>query len=99
MLLDPSRGWALSPAIDDVLAAWPEATCDHVSSETHSSAVELRTGVHATVGGAIEELAQLRAELGRVLEGLGLSAGAAGTHPSAVWHEMKVSTRERHQDV
>jgi hypothetical protein len=47
MLLDPSRGWALSPAIDDVLAAWPEATRDHVSSETHCSAVELRTGVHA----------------------------------------------------
>jgi gamma-glutamyl:cysteine ligase YbdK (ATP-grasp superfamily) len=44
MLLDPSRGWALSGAIDDVLDAWPEETRDHVSSETHSSAVELRTG-------------------------------------------------------
>ena len=99
MLLDPSRGWALSPAIDDVLAVWPEATRDSVSSETHSSAVELRTGVHETVGGAIEEIAELRAELGRVLGGLGLTAAAAGTHPSAVWHEMAVSTRERHQHV
>jgi carboxylate-amine ligase len=99
MLLDPSRGWALSPAIDDVLEAWPEATRDHVSSETHSSAVELRTGVHATAGEAIAELAQLRAELGRVLGGLGLVAAGSGTHPSAVWHEMEVSTRERHQDV
>jgi len=99
MLLDPSRGWALSPAIDDVLEAWPQSSRDRVSSETHASAVELRTGVHATVGGAIEELAQLRAQLGAVLEGLGLSASAAGTHPSAVWHEMAVSTRERHQHV
>lgn len=99
MLLDPSNGWALAPAIDDVLAAWPEATRDSVSSETHASAVELRTGVHATVGAAIVELGDLRAELGRVLDGLGLAAGTAGVHPSAVWHEMQVSSRDRHQDV
>ncbi|MEA2244237.1 MAG: glutamate---cysteine ligase / carboxylate-amine ligase [Solirubrobacteraceae bacterium] len=99
MLLDPSRAWALSPAIDDVLAAWPEATRDHVSSETHSSAVELRTGVHPTAGDAVAELAELRAQLGEVLGGLGLAAGASGTHPSAVWHEMAVSSPGRHQQV
>jgi len=99
MLLDPRRGWALSGAIDEVLAAWPESSRDHVSSETHSSAVELRTGVHSTVGDAVAELARLRAQLVEVLEGLGLAAGASGTHPSAVWHEMAVSTRGRHQDV
>jgi carboxylate-amine ligase len=99
MLLDPNRGWALSPSIDDVLAAWPEASRDHVSSETHASAVELRTGVHATAGEAVAELAELRAQLGEVLAGLGLAAGASGTHPSAVWHEMAVSSRGRHQHV
>jgi carboxylate-amine ligase len=99
MLLDPSRGWALSPAIDDVLAAWPQDLRDHVSSETHSSAVELRTGVHATAGDAVAELAELRSQLGEVLAGLGLAAGVSGTHPSAVWHEMAVSSRGRHQQV
>jgi carboxylate-amine ligase len=99
MLLDPGRGWALAPRIDDVLEAWPEESRDSVSSETHASAVELRTGVHATVAEAIAELGQLRAELVRVLDGLGLVPGTAGVHPSAVWHEMQVSTRERHQDV
>jgi carboxylate-amine ligase len=99
MLLDPANGWALAPAIDDVLAAWPEETRDSVNSETHASAVELRTGVHATVASAVAELAQLRAELTRVLDGLGLAAAAAGIHPSAVWHEMQVSSRERHQEV
>jgi glutamate---cysteine ligase / carboxylate-amine ligase len=99
MLLDPDSGWALAPAIDDVLAAWPQSTRDRVSSETHSSAVELRTGVHAGVREAVGELGELRAELVRVLDGLGLAAGGSGTHPSAVWHEMVVSSRERHQDV
>ncbi len=99
MLVAPDADWALSPAIDEVLDAWPAQTREHVSSETHSSAVELRTGVHATVGDALTEMAELRSELRRVLDGVGLAAAGSGTHPSAVWHEMAVSTRERHQDV
>lgn len=98
MLLVPGS-WALAPAIDAVLEAWPEETRDRVSSETHSSAVELRTGVHTTVGDAIAELGRLRAQLARVLDGLGLAAAVSGTHPSAVWHDMVVSSRERHQEV
>jgi carboxylate-amine ligase len=98
MLLDP-RDWSLAPAIDDVLAALPDALCDHVSSETHSSAAELRTGVHATVADAVEELGELRVQLRDVVSSLGLAVATAGTHPSAVWHEMAVSSRERHQEV
>jgi YbdK family carboxylate-amine ligase len=98
MLLDP-RDWSLAPAIDDVLAALSDELCDHVSSETHSSAVELRTGVHRTVGDAVEELGELRAQLLDVVSSLGLAVATAGTHPSAVWHEMAVSSRERHQEV
>ncbi|MDX6678617.1 MAG: glutamate---cysteine ligase / carboxylate-amine ligase [Solirubrobacteraceae bacterium] len=98
MLLDPSD-WTLAPRIDDVLAALPDSLRDHVSSETHSSAAELRTGVHSTVGEAVRELGELRAQLCDVVGSLGLAAGTAGTHPSAVWHEMVVSSRERHQEV
>lgn len=98
MLLDPHT-WALAPAIDEVLAAWPQDSRDSASSETHSSAVELRTGVHSTVADAIGELATLRAQLDGVLDGLGLAAAVSGTHPSAVWHEMAVSSRRRHQEV
>ena len=98
MLLDPCS-WSLAPAIDAVLAAWPEESRDSVSSETHSSAVELRTGVHGTAIDAITELGQLRAQLASVLDGLGLAAAVSGTHPSAVWHEMVVSSRQRHQAI
>jgi carboxylate-amine ligase len=98
MLLNP-RDWTLAPAIDAVMEALPVGLQDHVSSETHSCAVELRTGVFETVGGAIEELARLRAQLGQTVQGLGLAAANSGTHPSAIWHEMAVSSRERHQEV
>jgi len=60
--------------------------------------VELRTGVHANVAGAVTELAAARPARD-VLSSLGLAAGVAGTHPSAVWHDMVVSSRERHQEV
>jgi carboxylate-amine ligase len=98
MLLNPGS-WSLAPAIDAVLAAWPEDSRDSVSSETHSSAVELRTGVHTVAREAVAELAGLRAQLATVLDGLGLVAAVSGTHFSAVWHEMAVSSRRRHQAV
>ena len=44
-------------------------------------------------------MGELRTVLRRVLDGLGLVAAGSGTHPSAVWHEMQVSSRERHQEV
>jgi carboxylate-amine ligase len=98
MLLNPGS-WSLAPAIDAVLAAWPEDSRDSISSETHSSAVELRTGVHTVASEAVAELAGLRAKLANVLDGLGFAAAVSGTHPSAVWHEMAVSSRRRHQAV
>ena len=80
MLLDPSD-WSLAPRIDDVLAALPDSLRDHVSSETHSSAAELRTGVHQTVGDAVAELGELRAQLVEVVDSLGLAVGTAGHAP------------------
>src|SRR4029077_1660450 len=50
-------------------------------------------------GAASAEVGPLRSGLTDVLRPLGLQAAAAGTHPSAVWHEMAVSSRERHQEV
>lgn len=77
MLLHPGR-WSLASVIDDVLEAWPRETCDRVSSETHASAIELRTGVHGSVSDAIADLARLRSKLAAVLEGLGLTAAVSG---------------------
>ena len=34
-----------------------------------------------------------------MLDSLGLAAASAGTHPSADWHEIRVSAPERHQEV
>ncbi len=98
MLLDP-RGWGLAQAVEVVLPALPDDLAPRASSETHSAALELATGVHEDVGGAVGELAGLRSRLAATLGGLRLAGAVAGTHPFAVWQEMLVTPRARHQVV
>nr|MBA2517986.1 YbdK family carboxylate-amine ligase [Solirubrobacterales bacterium] len=98
MLLDPHT-WALTPRIDDVLPALAPELVGHVTAETHGSALELATGIHATASSAAAELGVLRARLTADLAALGLVAGVAGTHPTAVWSDTVVSSGARYQDI
>lgn len=96
MLLDPD-GWALSQASDAVLPALDPSLAAHTCAETHASALELATGVHATVAEATGELTELRHRLAEGLEHHGLRAAAAGTHPFTTWRETVTSGGERYR--
>jgi carboxylate-amine ligase len=98
MLLD-ATSWALAHRIDSVLPRLPRPDSDSFTAETHGSALEIQTGVHARIGDAVAELATLRAELDAVLQPLSMRAASAGTHPFAVWQEIVVSAGERYQFV
>ena len=98
MLLDQLT-WALAHRIDSVLPRLPHSRVGSFTAETHGSALEIQTGVHNRIGGAIDELAELRAELAATLEPLSMRAAVAGTHPFAVWQEIVVSAGERYQFV
>jgi carboxylate-amine ligase len=98
MMLRPGD-WSLAQEIDAVLPEVPSDIEAHMTAETHGAAIELATDPHQTVGAAIEQLAGLRSGLDDVLEGQGLRAAAAGTHPSTVWHETVVSSGTRYQFV
>jgi len=98
MLLNP-HDWSLAQQIDRVLPRLPPELAEHVTRETHTSALELGTGVHATAAGLHDELRSLRMQLDRELAPLGLRAASAGTHPSTVWHETVVSTGPRYEAV
>lgn len=98
MLLSASSN-ALANRIDAVMPRLDPEVVDRVTPETHGSVVELRTGVHSRVSGAIEEIAFLRRSINQTLEGLQLRAASAGTHPFAVWEEIVVSAGERYQFV
>jgi glutamate---cysteine ligase / carboxylate-amine ligase len=98
MLLDQLT-WALAHRIDSVLPRLPHGHTASFTAETHGSALEIQTGVHARIGDAIEELAALRTELDTTLRPLSMRAASAGTHPFAVWQEIVVSAGERYQFV
>jgi carboxylate-amine ligase len=98
MLLHP-QDWSLAQLIDTVLSRLNPSFARHVTAETHRAALELATGIHATVGGAVDELRDLREQLERELSLIGLAAASAGTHPFAVWQQTVVSSGERYQEV
>jgi carboxylate-amine ligase len=97
MLLD-EVSWALAHRIDSVLPRLPHRQ-NSFTAETHGSALEIQTGVHATIASSIEELGALRRELEETLRPLSMRAAGAGTHPFAVWQEIVVSAGERYQFV
>jgi carboxylate-amine ligase len=96
MLLVPSR-WSLAYRADAVVRGLGGELAAHVGTETHGSALELRTDPHETVPGAIRQLRRLRAALADHLDAIGLRAGAAGLHPFASWRETRISERERYR--
>ena len=95
MLLDPDD-WCLAQRIEDVLAALPEGMRTYVGAETHASAIELQTDPHGTVRETVGQLRRLRSDLADGLASIGLAAGAAGTHATAVWSEMEITPAERY---
>ena len=98
MLLDPDT-WMLAQRADEVLALLGDELAGHCSAETHEGALELNTRPHATVGGAIAELADLRGRLARHARDLGLAAAAAGMHPAPMAEDPRVSPARRYQLV
>lgn len=98
MLLDPDD-WTLAQRSDDVLPRLPDALAAHVSAETHQAAIELNTDVHERVADAIGQMRHLRTWLAEELADLGLAVAAAGTHPSALWTETRVSPASRYQVI
>ena len=98
MLLD-GDDFALANRIETVMPRLPEPVVVQATQETHGSALELCTRVHAEVGGAMVDLHELRSGLAETLATLGLRAAGSGTHPFAIWQEIAVTGGERYEFV
>jgi carboxylate-amine ligase len=98
MLLDPDR-WRLANRAQTVLARLPRELEGHTQAETHDCVVELACRPHATVTAAVADLRALRGILRDTLDGLGLAAAASGTHPSATWDDIAVSSIARYRRI
>jgi glutamate---cysteine ligase / carboxylate-amine ligase len=96
MLLDP-LDWSLAQSSDQVLPLLSDELSAHMSPETHAAVLELATGVHDDVDGAVAELAALRSRLADELLPAGLTVAAAGMHPLTVWDETEISGAPRYR--
>jgi glutamate---cysteine ligase / carboxylate-amine ligase len=96
MLLDPSD-WALASQADAVMSRLTGELASHASTETHGSALELRTDPHATVGEGLAQLEELRGDLARELAPLDLRAAVAGLHPFTLWQDTQISEGDRYR--
>jgi len=96
MLLDPSD-FSLASRADEVMSRLTGALAGHTGTETHGSALELRTDAHATVSEGSGQLEHLRSELARELDAVGLRAAVAGLHPFTLWQDTKISDGHRYR--
>jgi glutamate---cysteine ligase / carboxylate-amine ligase len=96
MLLDPSD-WSLASRADAVMSRLTGELTTHTSTETHGSALELRTDPHATVSEGLAELGHLRGELAGELASVDLRAAAAGLHPFTLWQDTRISEGDRYR--
>jgi carboxylate-amine ligase len=81
MVLDPQR-WELFDDVTALAADLPPSLRAAVGATADGSALEVRTGGHATVSSAIGELRALRGRLTAAVGRAGLRLAAAGSHPS-----------------
>jgi glutamate---cysteine ligase / carboxylate-amine ligase len=96
MLLDPSD-WSLASQADAVMARLTGELARNTSTETHGSALELRTDPHATVSDGLAQLEDLREEMTRELAALDLRAAVAGLHPFTLWQDTRISEGDRYR--
>ena len=96
MLLDPSD-WSLASHGDSVMSRLRGELASHTSTETHGSALELRTDPHATVSGGSAQLERLRGGLARELASVNLRAAVAGLHPFTLWQDTRISEGDRYR--
>lgn len=90
---------ALAESSETVLQRLSEDLRSHTFPETHAAVIELATGIHHDVAGAVAELAGLRGRLVRELSEMELDAAAAGTYPLTSPSETRVTRAERYRKI
>ncbi|MGO2110587.1 MAG: glutamate--cysteine ligase 2 [Pseudoclavibacter sp.] len=94
-LVDPITR-ALVPAAPGIVAA---AHDSRITGEFMQNTIELVTGVHRTVGGAMGELIELRDLALDLASQAGADLIGPGTHPFSSWRDQVVNPGERYRHV
>jgi carboxylate-amine ligase len=85
-------------SIETLLEEVPETIGD-VKPELMESVLEIATTPVRNTAEAGDQLRQLRRVTNQTAEARGLTLGAAGTHPFAMWEDQRIVARTRYRDL
>lgn len=88
--------FALTSAIETILARMPDSLRGQVKPELMQSYLEINTGVCRTVGEAGDDLRSKLEDLERVTDPLGIRLFWAATHPFSSWRDQRITVDERY---
>lgn len=98
-LVDPTTR-DLVPRAAEVLAGMDEKYPGHrVTREFLANTVEMVTGVHETISGAVADLKEQATQLLDCADQLGVNLFSAGTHPFAHWGDQELSEKSSYQEI
>jgi carboxylate-amine ligase len=95
MILDASS-LELVNAIESLLEGQSD---ERVKPELMESVLEIATSPQPNAAAAGAELRALRTQVARTAAAKGLTIGAAGTHPFAMWEQQRIVARPRYRDL
>jgi glutamate---cysteine ligase / carboxylate-amine ligase len=98
MILD-GETFALANEIDAVIDAHGGKGDGEVKHELLQSVLEIATPVCKDLAEAGRHVRRLRREVSEAAAARGLAIGSAGTHPTALWEEQRVSAEPRYREL
>ncbi len=98
MILD-GETCALANEIDAVVAAYEGKGEGEVKPELLQSVLEIATPPSKDLAEAGDHIRRLRRDVAEAAATKGLSIGSAGTHPTALWEEQRVSADPRYREL
>ena len=98
MVLDPSTR-ELKSHEQKIVQEGQKVIKDKVKAEMHQAVVEVGTDICADADEAFMDVAALRKTISGIAESIGLSMGAAGTHPFSHWESQLITDHARYNEL
>ena len=98
MVLDPGT-FELKSHEQKIVSEGQKMIKDKVKAEMHQAVVEVGTDICEDADTAFNDVALLRKTIFDIAGGLGLTMGAAGTHPFSAWESQLITDNARYHEI
>jgi carboxylate-amine ligase len=97
-IIDPETG-ELRCVVSELIESNTALDEVQLQRELHQSMVEVATGICADIKEARRDVCRNRRAVARIAERVGMTIGAASTHPFSKWQEQTISDTARYLDL